>query len=158
MPIELKLATKLPDGVDSKQFDAAIKELQVKLGPSLPDGVINLKLVDDSEIKALNKNYSGQDSATDVLSFSYIEDGTAPVEGELGDIAISLETAARQAEQANTDLETELVLLTIHGCLHVLGYDHATEDSVRELDHLQDGIMTAIGLTYRNFQWDSSKA
>lgn len=156
MTLKLAVASELPKDVDQKLLQRAVATV-AKAIPNVPGGTINLKLVDDSQIQALNKNYSGIDQATDVLSFSYIEDGMAPVEGELGDIATSVETAARQALASETTLETEIVLLLVHGCLHVLGYDHAHLADQARLEALQAQIMAQLGLTYRNFKWDSSK-
>ena len=152
--LQLELTSKLPEGVHRSLLQRAVREVVAQTQPQ--DGVVNLKLVDDAEIRALNKKYSGNDKATDVLSFSYIEDGVEPVQGELGDIAISLETAASQAEQASTDLETEVVLLLVHGILHILGYDHANADDQAKVEAIQLDVMKALNLTYRKFKWDSS--
>jgi len=154
--LQLELASKLPEEVHVEVLQKAAAEVASCV--QTQDGIINLKLVDDALIQALNKKYSGNDKATDVLSFSYIEEGVEPVQGELGDIAISLETATRQAEQAGTNLETEVVLLLVHGILHVLGHDHATADDQAKLEALQTSIMKALNLTYREFKWDSSVA
>jgi rRNA maturation RNase YbeY len=118
-------------------------------------GGINLKLVDDASIRALNKQYSGNDYATDVLSFSYIENGQPAIEGELGDMAISLETAARQAAQAGTSLGDEVATLALHGMLHIYGLDHTEEDQRAAMDKLQADILAAAAIEYRNFQWVS---
>ncbi len=118
----------------------------------MPDGTINLKLVDDAEIATLNKHYRGLAAPTDVLTFNYSETGEAEA-GELADIAISTETAERQAAAAGISLSDEIGLLTIHGLLHALGYDHQTEAERQELDQLQEQIMTAAGLKVRKFAW-----
>lgn len=155
MALKLKLVDRLPSELDRRILDAAL--MTVTELPQAPNGLINLKLVDDVEIRALNKKYGQHDQATDVLSFSYIEDG-GPVSGnELGDIAISLATARRQAAAAGTDLETEVVLLLVHGTLHILGYDHANEPERAKMERLQSEIMTKLNLTYRDFKWDSSE-
>jgi probable rRNA maturation factor len=118
----------------------------------LPDGVINIKLVDDTEIATLNKQYRGLEAATDVLTFNYAEGGS-PDQGELSDIVISLETAKCQAEAAGTQLADEVGLLVAHGLLHALGYDHQTAAERHELDHLQDQILTEADLQVRKFAW-----
>ncbi len=121
--------------------------------PDLPSGQVNLMLVDDEEIEALNKEYTGNAYPTDVLSFSYIEGGEEPIEGELGDIAISLPMATAQAEAAGTSVDAELALLALHGTLHVIGYDHQTPEEREKMDRIQRNIMTAAGLPYRDFAW-----
>ena len=161
--LRLAVAGKLPDGINQKLLGQAINLVgQTASERTTDDGrraaVINLKLVDDARIQDLNKKYAGNDKPTDVLSFNYSEDGGQPVDGELGDIAISYQTAQRQAQEAGTTLETEVTLLLVHGCLHLLGHDHAEASELKRMDQLQAEIMKRLGLTYRNFQWDLSKA
>lgn len=100
---------------------------------------VNIVLCNDDFIRSLNRKYRGKDSATDVLSFSQEEDGEEdffdgldevehPENGgkALGDIIISLETAARQSREFEVTEEEELGRLVIHGMLHLLGFDHET--------------------------------
>ena len=82
---------------------------------------LSLALVTDREIHALNRQYRGKDKPTDVLSFP-LADTLQPA--LLGDVIISLETAARQAQRRGHSLREELQTLLIHGILHLLGYDH----------------------------------
>lgn len=86
---------------------------------------LTVSLVDDSEIHRLNRAYRGADRPTDVLAFAMREGprvpGDAPV---LGDVVISLDTAARQARRRGVALAVEVRTLLIHGVLHLLGYDH----------------------------------
>ena len=95
---------------------------------------VDITIVTDDEIHALNRDYRNFDRATDVLSFALDEDGGEPelVGGPevhlLGDIIISAETAARQAEEFGHGLEREIVYLAVHGLLHLLGYDHMQEE------------------------------
>jgi probable rRNA maturation factor len=90
-------------------------------------GELALSLSDDAELLALNRRYAGEDHATDVLSFSQREgQGAAGKAGPLGDIIISVETAARQAESGGRTLLAELFHLSVHGLAHLIGYDHAT--------------------------------
>lgn len=119
----------------------------------LPAGEVNVRFTDNNEIRELNQRYAGHDYPTDVLSFSYLEGGATA--GELGDIAISLEMAAVQAEGGNTTLPEEVALLLVHGILHVIGYDHATSAEQAHVDELQASIMAAAGVPYRDFKWVS---
>lgn len=114
----------------------------------LPQGAINLKLVDDAEISALNEQYSGNAYATDVLTFTYDDD-----DGELADVVISTDTAAAQAKQAGIGLSDEIALLALHGILHTLGFDHGDDASQQELEQLQQVIMERAKLPYRKFEW-----
>lgn len=95
---------------------------------------VDITIVDDEEIHNLNRDYRNVDRPTDVLSFALDENDEAepqivdgPEEHLLGDIIISAETAARQAEEFGHGLEREIVYLAVHGLLHLLGYDHMTE-------------------------------
>jgi probable rRNA maturation factor len=81
-------------------------------------GRIIITLTDDKTIRALNAKFRKIDRATDVLSFEMGEDGI------LGDIVISEETALRNSKRFGTKYPDELKRLVIHGCLHLLGYDH----------------------------------
>ena len=93
----------------------------------LPESVQELSVLftSDSEIQALNKDYRGKDSPTDVLSFSQLEGEESLVPPlSLGDLVISLDTAERQAKEFDVSFENEILRLTIHGILHLFGYDH----------------------------------
>jgi probable rRNA maturation factor len=83
-------------------------------------GVLSLSLTDDDELRALNRRFAGEDHATDVLSFEQ----APPL---LGDVVISVETAAKQARDGQRTLSAELVHLAVHGLAHLCGYDHATK-------------------------------
>lgn len=100
---------------------------------------ISLLLTDDETIRQLNKEYRNKDKSTDVLSF--------PMEDEimLGDIAISVDTAKRQAEEAEINLDRETAFLFIHGLLHLLGYDHETsQEDEAEMFALQEKILKKL--------------
>jgi probable rRNA maturation factor len=86
-------------------------------------GELAVVFAGDRRMRALNRDYRGQDRATDVLSFA----GPGGGEG-LGDVVISVETAARNARRLGSSLTRELEVLALHGLLHVLGYDHETDD------------------------------
>jgi probable rRNA maturation factor len=86
---------------------------------------VGLTLTDDAEIHALNRDFRKKDRPTDVLAFSMREgEGGALHPGVLGDVVISLDTAARQARAG---LEAEVLFLWSHGLCHLLGYDHRTD-------------------------------
>lgn len=91
------------------------------------EGEVSLVLTGDRAVRALNARYRGKDVPTDVLSFP--GDGG---EAGLGDIVISVETAARNARSRGRTLPRELDVLALHGLLHVLGYDHETDDGTME--------------------------
>ena len=90
---------------------------------------LSVLLADDKKIRTLNKQYRGIDQATDVLSFSQNKkDEKKPSSHLMGDVVISTVTAKRQASEHGLTLEEEIVLLLIHGTLHLLGLDHELSD------------------------------
>lgn len=111
---------------------------------------IGLSFVDRDKIRSLNREYAGNDYETDVLSFSYDDFKMTAVNG---DVAICTDIAREQAKDFSVSLESELVLLLIHGTLHILDYDHQTSDQTSSLDRLQSDIMKLLGFKYRNFKW-----
>ena len=115
----------------------------------LPKGDINVKLVDEATSRALNEDYSGNAYATDVLTFVYPPEP----ESDVADIAICYPVAVEQAAAAGSPVATELTLLTLHGVLHVAGYDHQTTEQQAQIDKLQRELMNEAKLTYRDFQW-----
>jgi probable rRNA maturation factor len=118
---------------------------------------LSVRLAGDELLRELNRAYRGLDEPTDVLSFPLeegaAEDGEpfpAPPDAaeagaprELGDIAISVESAARQAEAAGRPLVRELRHLALHGLLHVLGHDHESPAEERELRALEERYLGA---------------
>lgn len=90
-------------------------------------GEVALVLTRDPAVRALNARYRGQDKPTDVLSFP----GPGGASG-LGDIVVSVDTAERTARRRGRSLQRELDVLALHGFLHVLGYDHETDDGTMD--------------------------
>ncbi|MDY7094488.1 MAG: rRNA maturation RNase YbeY [Acidobacteriota bacterium] len=112
-----------------------VQALVAELAPEAAS--LGLRFTSDRELRRLNRTYRGKDRPTDVLSFpgdlSVSEEGAAEGgEGHLGDVAISVPTARRQAAAAGHAAGRELRLLTLHGVLHCLGYDHETDDGTME--------------------------
>ncbi len=112
---------------------------------------LSLRLTDDEEIQNLNREFRSKDQPTDVLSFAALEVDFSylhlPVEEPLGlgDIIISVETAARQAEIQGHSIEIELIWLASHGLLHLLGWDHPDEPSLIEMLNQQRELLNTIG-------------
>jgi probable rRNA maturation factor len=90
--------------------------------------------VGDVEIRELNRDYRDKNRATDVLSFSLVEGEWSGFRGTmLGDVVISIETAARQARARHRSLNEEVTRLLIHGILHLLGHDHEEDEEARTM-------------------------
>jgi probable rRNA maturation factor len=154
MALQLVITGAVPQGVDLEPAKRVFAEL-LKSEVKLPDGSVNLALVNDAESQRLNNSYSGHDYATDVLSFSYIERGGKAIGGVVGDIAVSFETAQRQADKAGTSLAEEVALLLLHGVLHVAGLDHQTPEQQAQVQKLQYQLLTAADCRYREFAWEN---
>lgn len=101
------------------------------------DGQIDLVLVGDKKIHAMNKEYRKKDRPTDVISFAYLEVTHYELEpGDIivGDIFISVDTAARQAKEHGHDLKKEMAILFVHGLLHCMGFDHNNDEEEAEME------------------------
>lgn len=114
---------------------------------------VSVSFVENKDIQELNRNYRGLDQPTDVISFAMQEtvEGELNVVGEdiplvLGDIVISVERAKEQAVDYEHSLEREIGFLTVHGFLHLLGYDHMVKEDEAEMFQKQEDILDAFGL------------
>jgi len=103
------------------------------------DSTVTIAFVSDSKIRSLNQQFRGINKPTDVLSFPGDLDT-----GELGDIAISVETAARQAKENGLTLNEEMAQLILHGLLHLSGYDHETDNG--EMNRLELRLRKELGI------------
>ncbi len=97
-------------------------ELTLEYAPMRVEGDIGVAIIDDDEMRALNLRYLNKDAPTDVLSFPL--DGCASAGEPFGDIAISYDTASRQARAYGATLPREIDRLLVHGVLHLCGYSH----------------------------------
>ncbi|MCE1179500.1 MAG: rRNA maturation RNase YbeY [Micrococcales bacterium] len=111
-----------------------------------PRAELCIRLVDEAAMEVLHVQWMDLPGPTDVMSFPMDElrpgrEGTEPEEGMLGDIVLCPSVAARQAAEAGHATEEELLLLTVHGLLHLLGYDHAEPDEEKEMFELQRQLL-----------------
>lgn len=113
---------------------------------SLDECEVSVLLTDDSHIRVLNRDYRGIDSPTDVLAFAMHDDQDSKKLNPniLGDIVISLETAERQAKAAHHSFNREIVVLTIHGILHLIGYDHTTHEEANIMFEKQNYLLKDV--------------
>ncbi|MCB9759367.1 MAG: rRNA maturation RNase YbeY [Alphaproteobacteria bacterium] len=130
----ITLPASLPE--PAVREDAAALLGAAKLG----DAELSLVLTDDPTIQALNAQWRGMDKPTDVLSFPQDDDVV------LGDLVISVATAARQAAERDHGLRDEVRVLLVHGLLHLLGYDHETgPEDLREMAEAEARLMGRLG-------------
>lgn len=118
---------------------------------------VGVALVDDAEIREINRNFRQVDAATDVLSFPMTDYDISqtvkvgdvdPASGELllGDIVISVERAKEQAQEYGHSFEREFAFLLTHGMLHLIGYDHEQEVDARVMRAMEEEILGSLGL------------
>ncbi|MCK0471565.1 rRNA maturation RNase YbeY [Halalkalibacter sp. APA_J-10(15)] len=115
---------------------------------------VSVTFVDEGQIQQINAQYRNKDHPTDVISFALNEESEEEVRvigdglpNMLGDIIISVSHIQRQADEYNHSFERELGFLTVHGMLHLLGYDHITEAEEKEMFSRQENILMDYGLT-----------
>lgn len=131
-----------------QDFTAIIEQALKTLG--IEDDVeVSCVLVDDERIHEINREYRHIDRSTDVISFAMEDNDQFYVEGmprTLGDIFISVDHAKKQAEEYGHSLRREMCFLFTHGILHLLGYDHMTDEQEKEMFGLQDKILGALSI------------
>lgn len=127
---------------DAEALAAAAAEAALRTGPD-PTGGLAVLLADDAAVRALNARFRAQDKATNVLSFP------APPnpEGHLGDIALGYGVCAREAGEQGKPLAHHLQHLVAHGVLHLLGYDHMTDDEAEKMEGLERVVLAGLGVS-----------
>jgi rRNA maturation RNase YbeY len=107
-------------------------------------GVVNIVLVDDREIRRLNRRYRAKDKPTDVLSFSYLDDGVDSADGAVGDVFFSHETLARDANRLGVAVPDLALRIVVHGMLHVIGYDHESDADAARMERRERSILKRL--------------
>ncbi len=148
-----------PDGAD---WDATIEgaaraalrvsALDWLLADNLPVE-ISVRLTDDAEMRALNRDYRGKDKPTNVLSFPQMEADELDLESVqacpeilLGDIVLAYETCAREAQERAISVSDHVAHLIAHGTLHLIGYDHLVDDEAEAMEALETKALASLGL------------
>ena len=145
---EFELVKKVNEEI--KELDEVKKFVNFALDYlKLENVVFNIIIIDNEEIHEINKEYRGIDRPTDVISFALEDDDTFIQMDQriLGDIYISIDKAREQANEYGHALLRELCFLTIHGILHLLGYDHMEPEDEKVMFELQERILNAYGIT-----------
>jgi len=104
---------------------------------------LSLRLVDEDEGRSLNRDFRQRDYATNVLTFEY---GCGPDDVTRGDIVICLPVLVREAQEQDKPFLAHAAHLTIHGCLHALGYDHIRARDARRMESLETRILAGMGI------------
>ena len=149
LSIETHTATPWPDTLDWDARAAA----SAALAEAAPLVEIAVRLTDDIEVQALNRDFRGKDKPTNVLSFPQVQDdlleGLANSDdGEilLGDIVLARETCAREAEEKGVSLADHATHLIVHGTLHLVGYDHMDDASATAMEALEVKALASLGI------------
>jgi probable rRNA maturation factor len=105
-------------------------------------GEASLLLTDDQDLHRLNLQFRGKDYPTNVLSFPAGDD----IPGFAGDIAIAFETCAREADERGLPFGDHAAHLIVHGLLHLIGYDHETDEQATDMEGLETRVLAQIGI------------
>lgn len=139
--IEIDITLHDPNWPDVQNIvERAIKHTAARLAESNTPTEVSVVLANDAFIQELNKTYRGMDKPTNVLSFPQDEDY------HLGDIIFALETIEREAVEQSKSFENHLIHLTVHGFLHLFGYDHETDDEAEEMESFEIRILDELGI------------
>jgi len=151
----VKIDGKWFAGTAQKLFEAVLENVKLRPGKGLTKRLVkrlqesaqlSVVLVSNKEIQKLNETWMGKDYATDVLSFPLdLEEPLPGLPYEIGELVISLEKAQEQAGEYGHSFERELAFLFVHGCLHVLGFDHMNAKDEKDMFGRQKEILDACG-------------
>ncbi len=129
--------------IELKPLRQLLQNISAALG--IVDKELSVVLVSDKQIARLNRQYRRQNQATDVLAFAMQEGEFSQLNPQLlGDVVISVETAQRQAQARQHNLIRELQILTIHGVLHLLGYDHMQPAKAKQMQQKERQLLDLI--------------
>ena len=137
-----------------QEYVANVTAAAQKVGElyGVENGEVSVTLTDNVYIHTLNQQYRGIDRPTDVLSFALNESdepevADGPDVNVLGDLIISVERAKEQAADYGHSVKREIAFLTVHGMLHLLGYDHMEEEDRIEMENEQRYVMEQLGIS-----------
>jgi len=105
---------------------------------------VTLALTGDAEMRTLNRTWRGKDAATNVLSFRAGDDLREP--GLLGDVVLAYETTLKEAREQSIALQDHVAHLVVHGVLHLLGFDHATDEDAERMENLERTALASLGI------------
>ncbi|HHF6027006.1 TPA: rRNA maturation RNase YbeY [Haemophilus influenzae] len=140
--VDLQIATENIEGLPIEE-----QIVQWATGAVQPEGnevEMTVRIVDEAESHELNLTYRGKDRPTNVLSFPF----ECPDEVELpllGDLVICRQVVEREAAEQEKPLMAHWAHMVVHGCLHLLGYDHIEDDEAEEMESLETQIMQGLG-------------
>ena len=140
--LDLQIATSDSNHIPSQ--DKIQQWLTFILPQFVNEAELTIRIVDEQESQYLNNLYRHKDRPTNVLSFPF----ESPVEMEtplLGDLVICKQIVQKEALEQNKSLESHWAHMIVHGCLHLLGYDHIDDNEAQEMESIEIDIMAALG-------------
>lgn len=155
--MNLLLDVQVGDDIDespdpSKQVLPTDEQLQrwaeaaLESRTSFAEPELTIRLVSEEESQALNHEYRGKEKSTNVLSFPFEAPPQVPIE-LLGDLIICIAVVEREAEEQGKTTEAHWAHMVVHGCLHLLGYDHIKDDEAEEMEALEGTILDSLGFS-----------
>ena len=127
--------------------DRALSAAQAAELPDIaPDAEVSLVFTDDARVRVLNRQYREKDKPTNVLSFPAAPLIPRRLGPPLGDIVMARETIAEESEAQGLDFTAHLTHLIVHGFLHLVGYDHESDDEAAVMERLETAILGRLGI------------
>lgn len=126
-----------------RALSMAIEETRVQLAE---DAEVSLVFTSDASVRELNKVWRQQDKPTNVLSFPAAEPHQLPTSALVGDIVVARETVAREADAEGKTFDAHLTHLIVHGFLHLVGFDHETDEEAEEMEALETRVLARLGI------------
>ncbi len=124
-----------------------IQDILIQLLPDTSHAEISIVLADNAFVQELNKNYRNKDKPTNVLSFPQTEEDEMDFPAlMLGDIIIALGVIEQEAIEQNKKIKDHYTHMLVHGCLHLLHYDHITDEQAEEMETLEIEILNNLGI------------
>jgi probable rRNA maturation factor len=153
MHVDLQVEESFAPNLDPAWLEQAVAVTLEVVRPVITAETVTIVISDDEWVQQLNLEYRGIDAPTDVLSFENTPDPDFPEMGQeasdhLGDIIIAYPVAEAQALAAGHSTQAEVMLLVVHGLLHLLGFDHDTATRKAHMWATQQQVMTALGLAH----------
>lgn len=148
MPLDIAIIRNddhWPDELDGVAERAVLEALKLSGAKLKGAAELSILLTNDAEQHELNREWRGKDSSTNVLSFPQIEP-FGPVVGILGDITLARETLEREAAEQGVTFTDHFTHLVVHGFLHILGYDHLTDEEALQMESLETKILGSLGI------------
>ena len=147
MSVSIEFAIESPDWSAASGAEAVIcRAVDAAVSDNGPiEAEVGVVLADDARIRALNRTWLGNDTATNVLSFPAPREPDSGVRF-LGDIVFAIETIRREAEAEEKTFEQHLTHLAVHGVLHLLGFDHERDEDAETMEGRERRILAGLGI------------